>query len=143
MPNYNHCTFAGHLGRDPELRIVGETSVASFSLAVTDRFKGRDGETKEDTMWIDCECWGKQAELANQYLTKGSPVLVAGKLKLDQWEDKKDGTKRSRHRLWVDTLQFLWSKSRDGAERQPADTPRPTLQQRAEAAGGDDNQPPF
>ncbi len=116
MPfNLNHVQLAGHLTRDPQIRMLaGDRSVAAFSIAINRRWKTPEGEAKEDSTYIDCEAWGRQGELVGQYLTKGSPCYIEGRLKLDQWDDK-DGTKRSKLKVVVDTVQFLGrGKERDG-----------------------------
>lgn len=103
----NHVVLAGNLTRDPEVRLVGaERSVANFSLALHRRFKGPDGDLKEETTFVDCEAWGRTAEVVGQYLTKGSPVYCEGRLRLDSWQDK-EGQKRSRLKVVVDQVQFL------------------------------------
>ncbi len=113
--NLNHTTLAGNLTRDPELRSIGsERTVVQFTLANNRRYKSSDGETKEETLFLDCEAWGRTAELIGQYLTKGSGVVVEGRLKLDQWTDK-EGAKRSRVKLVAELVHFMDRKS-DAAE---------------------------
>lgn len=107
MANLNSITLAGNLTRDPELRTLPNGSaVANFGLAINRRWKGSDGETKEETTFIDIECWGRTGELASQYLRKGSSCLIQGRIKFETWDDK-DGGKRSRHKAVAETLQFL------------------------------------
>src|SRR5262245_25027236 len=96
--NVNSVTLAGHLTRDPEVRQVGEKSVANFSLAVNRRWKGQDGEMKDEVTFVDCEAWGRTGELVGQYLVKGSGCYLEGRLRLDSWQDK-DGQKRSRMKV--------------------------------------------
>jgi single-strand DNA-binding protein len=117
MLNLNSVTLAGHLTRDPEVRVVNaDRSVASFGIAINRRWKGQDGEFKEETTFVDCEAWGRTAEIIGQYLFKGSPAYLEGRLKLDSWEDKKDGQKRSKLKVVVDNIQFLGRpKGADGA----------------------------
>jgi single-strand DNA-binding protein len=105
--NLNTVMLAGHLTRDPQLRsLPQDKTVVSFSLAINRRFKGADGEIKEDSTFVDCEAWGRTAELVGQYLQKGSGCYVEGRLKLDAWEDK-EGAKRSRLKVVADSVQFL------------------------------------
>lgn len=107
MAFFNTVTLIGNLTRDPELKnLTGDRVVAQFGLAVNRRWRGSDGEPREEAMFIDIEAWGRIAELASQYLTKGSSCLVQGRLKLDTWEDK-DGAKRSRHRIVAEQIQFM------------------------------------
>lgn len=118
--NLNRVQLAGHLTRDPESRQIGpDRQVCNFGLAINRRFKGKDGEAKEDTVFLDCEAWGRTAELVSQYLTKGAPAYIEGALKLDQWEDK-DGQKRSKVKVVADSVQFLGKpKESDAAGARP------------------------
>jgi single-strand DNA-binding protein len=117
--NLNTVMLAGHLTRDPQLRsLANDRTVVSFSLAINRRFKGADGEVKEDSTFVDCEAWGRTAELVGQYLAKGSACYIEGRLKLDSWEDK-EGGKRSRLKVVADSVQFLGkpkAKSAEGGE---------------------------
>jgi single-strand DNA-binding protein len=107
MPSYNRVILAGHLTRDPETKsLANEKCVAKFSLACNRKFGDR-----EDVTFVDCEAWGKTAELAGKYLTKGRACLIEGRLKMDQWEDKQTGAKRSRLIVVADSIQFLGSAS--------------------------------
>ncbi|MBA3938624.1 MAG: single-stranded DNA-binding protein, partial [Planctomycetes bacterium] len=113
--NLNNVQLAGHLTRDPQVRVIAnDRTVASFSIAINRRWKTPEGEAKEDSTFVDCEAWGRQGELVGQYLAKGSPCYLEGRLRLDQWDDK-DGSKRSRLKVVVDTVQFLGrAKEREG-----------------------------
>jgi single-strand DNA-binding protein len=105
--NLNTVVLAGHLTRDPEMRpLAGEKVVANFGLAINRRYKSNDGEIKEESTFVDCEAWGRTAELIGQYLAKGSAAYVEGRLKLDAWQDK-EGQKRNRLKVVVDNVQFL------------------------------------
>jgi single-strand DNA-binding protein len=107
---YNKVILAGNLTRDVEVRYTpGGTAVGNTGLAVNRRFKSATGEQKEETMFIDITFFGRTAEIANQYLRKGSKVLVDGRLKLDQWTAQ-DGSKRSKHTVTVENLQMLGSR---------------------------------
>lgn len=108
MANINRVFLAGNLTRDPQVRfLANEKAVAEFGLAINRKFKAGDGSLKEETTFVDIEVWGRTAELCSQYLTKGRGCFVEGRLKLDTWEDKKDGSKRSKLRVVADNVQFL------------------------------------
>src|SRR5882757_2756048 len=108
--NLNHVTLAGNLTRDPELRQVGtDKAVVNFSLAVNRRWRNAAGEQVEEATFVDVEAWGRIGEVIGQYLKKGSPAYVEGRLKLDTWEDK-DGQKRSRLKIVAEQVQFLGTR---------------------------------
>ncbi|MBM4430694.1 MAG: single-stranded DNA-binding protein [Chloroflexi bacterium] len=109
MPLFvNNVQLAGNLTRDPEVRFfANERAVANFGLAINRRYKGSDGETKEEVTFITVTAWGRTAELVGQYLTKGRNCYIEGRLQLDQWEDKKTGEKRSALKVLADTVQFI------------------------------------
>ena len=115
MASLNKVMVIGNLGRDPEARMAGESKVVSFSIAVTERFKGRDGQSKETTEWVNIVVWNRLAEIAEQYLRKGSPVFVEGKLKTRSWEDQ-NGQKRYATEVVANSFQMLGRKgeSNDG-----------------------------
>jgi len=107
MADYNKVLLMGNLTRDIELRHTpSNMAVANFGLAVGRRYRSKDNELREETTFVDCEAWGKQAEIMSQYLTKGRPVFIEGRLKLDQWQDK-DGGNRSKLRVVVENFQFI------------------------------------
>ena len=115
MANYNRVILIGNLTRDPELRYLpSQMAVCEFGMAVNHRWKGQDGQPREEACFIDCNLFGKQAEVFKQYMAKGRPVMVEGRLKLDTWEGK-DGTKRSKHKVVVDNFQFLGQNQNQGA----------------------------
>ena len=140
--NYNRVTIAGNLTRDPEVRfLAGERAVAHFGLAINRRWKDKDGQAQEETLFVDCEAWGRTAELVGQYLTKGSGAFIEGRLKLDAWEDK-DGQKRSKIKVVADSVQFIGGKS-DGAAP-AAEAPRaPTRPAAVRGPAALDDEPPF
>jgi single-strand DNA-binding protein len=114
MAYLNKVFLIGNLTRDPELRVTPKgTAICQFGLAVNRQFKDESGATRDETTFIDIEAWGKQGELVSKYLTKGSPAMVEGRLKLDQWEDKTSGQKRSKLKVVLDNVQFL--STRGGA----------------------------
>lgn len=115
MAYLNKVFLIGNLTRDPELRVTPKgTAICQFGLAVNRQFKDESGQTRDETAFIDIEAWGKQGELVSKYLTKGSPAMVEGRLKLDQWEDKQSGQKRSKLKVVLENVQFL-SGGRGGA----------------------------
>ena len=108
--NLNRVMLAGNLTRDPEIRfLANEKAVGEFGLAVNRRYKDANGEVKEEVTFVDIEVWGRTAELVGQYLTKGKGAFVEGRLKLDSWEDKETGGKRSKLRVVADQVQFTGS----------------------------------
>lgn len=122
--NYNRVTLAGNLGRDPEVKFLpNDKACASFSLAINRKWKDAGGQPKEETTWVDVEAWGRTAELVGQFLTKGQPCFLDGRLRLDVWEDKKTGEKRSKLKVVADSVQFLGGK-RDG-QAAPTDDAAP------------------
>lgn len=121
----NKVELAGKLTRDIELRYVnGNTAVGNFGLATNRRYKGGDGEMKEEVTFVDCQVWGRTAETMAKYLSKGSPVFIDGRLKQDTWEDKKDGSKRSK--TYVVVEQFSFVGKREERPQNPADMARTT-----------------
>jgi single-strand DNA-binding protein len=112
--------LVGNLTRDPELRYIPSgTAVTDVGLAVNDRRKSANGEWVEETTFIDVTLWGRQAEVAGEYLGKGSPVLIEGRLKLDTWETN-DGQKRSKLKVVGERMQMLGAASgnKGGRSRQ-------------------------
>jgi single-strand DNA-binding protein len=103
----NVCVFKGNLTRDPEVRSVGDTKVASFSLAVNERPYKKDGELVKNVSFFDFDIWAGGAEVFEKYLHKGDPVLVRATAKQDTWEDKETGQKRSKVKFRVDDFEFL------------------------------------
>ena len=141
--NINRVLLAGNLGKDPEVRfLANEQVVANFSLAINRRWKGSDGEMKEETTWVDCSAFGKVAENVGKYLVKGSSCFVEGRLKLETWEDKNDGKKRSRMKVVAEAVQFLSYKDR--GEGKPVDGEDvPSGPATPAAAKPLDDEPPF
>jgi len=107
MASFNKVILLGNLTRDPQTTFLpSQTPVAEFGLATNRKWRGQDGQQREEVCFIDCRAYGKQAEVIQQYCTKGKPLLVEGHLVFDQWEGK-DGQKRSKHRVMVETFQLL------------------------------------
>src|SRR5688572_6030225 len=110
MANYNKVLLMGNLTRDPQLSYLpSNTPVVEVGLAVNRKFKKQDGEQGEEVLFIDCRAFGRTAEVINQYLKKGRPIFIEGRLQLDQWTDK-EGNKRSKHRVNIENFQFVDSK---------------------------------
>jgi single-strand DNA-binding protein len=114
MPaSFNRVVLLGNLTRDPELRYIPSgTAVSEIGLAVNDRVK-RDGQWVDEATFVDVTLWGRTAEVANEYLSKGSSVLIEGRLKLDQWENK-EGEKRSKLKVVCERMQMVGSKGEGG-----------------------------
>lgn len=139
--NINHFLVSGNLTRDVEVRSVGaDKAVASFTVANSSKYKTADGEQREETSFIDVEAWGKQGEVAAQYLAKGSPVIVEGRIKQDNWQDK-EGQKRSKLKLVADKVHLMprGEKRDDTAQRSAPAQARPV----APIGGGEIDPPPF
>jgi single-strand DNA-binding protein len=112
--SFNRVILVGNLTRDPELRYTpGGTAVTDVGLAVNDRRKNPNGEWVEETTFVDVTLWGRTAEVASEYLTKGSSALIEGRLKLDTWES--DGQKRSKLKVVGEKLQLLGGRGQGGA----------------------------
>jgi single-strand DNA-binding protein len=110
MASYNKVLLMGNLTRDPEMRYTpGGMALARLGLAVNRVFTDKNNQKREEVTFIDIDVWGRQAEIAQQYLSKGRPVFVEGRLKLDQWDDKQTGQKRSKLLVVADRIQFLGS----------------------------------
>jgi single-strand DNA-binding protein len=124
MANFNRVILAGNLTRDPELRYTPKgTAIASFGLAINRTWKSETGEMKEEVTFVDVDAFGRQAEVIGQYMKKGRPFLVEGRLKLNQWEDKNTHQKQSRLRVVLEGFSFIDSK---GPETPPGpETARP------------------
>jgi single-strand DNA-binding protein len=124
MASFNKVILAGNLTRDPEMRYTPTgIAIAKFTLAVSRTWKNEAGETKEEVAFIDVDAFGRQAEVIGQYLKKGNPFLVEGRLKLDQWEDKNTHQKQSKLKVHLESFSFLGSgRAETGV---PGEAPRP------------------
>ncbi len=145
--NLNRVMLAGNLTRDPEVRHIGTSQVANFGLAMNRRWTDKDGAKKEEVTFVDVECWGRTAELVAQYMTKGRPCYIDGRLKLDTWETR-DGQKRQSIKVVADSVQFLGQRPADGGATHDPDSP--VRMAAATMAGGaskpaaaDTDEPPF
>jgi single-strand DNA-binding protein len=107
MASYNRVILMGNLTRDPELRYLpSNTPVANFGMAMNRRYKNQQGEQQEEVTFVDCECFGRPAEVINQYMQKGRQLMVEGRLKLDQWQTQ-EGQNRSKLKVVVENFQFV------------------------------------
>jgi single-strand DNA-binding protein len=141
MGNMNRVFLMGNLTRNPELRKTpAGIAVSDLGLAVNERYRNKSGEVVESVCFADVVVWGRQAETCGQYLEKGSPVFVEGRLQLDQWKTDA-GEKRSRLRVRADRVQFLGRSHRDAAGVDPAERTASDGEQGQEtaAAGGNDS----
>jgi single-strand DNA-binding protein len=132
MASFNKVILIGNLTRDVELKYLPKgTAVCNLSLAVNRRWKTEAGEEKEDVYFAECKAFGKQAETLAQYVRKGNPLMIEGRLTREEWDDKKTGDKRSTTRIMIETFQFLKERSEGAAsaprqESAPA-APKPDL----------------
>lgn len=132
----------GNVCRDPEIRYTtGGTAIASISLAVNRKWKDANGETKEEVSFFDCTAFGKTAEVAGQYVRKGNPLLIDGRLKQETWEDRQTGQKRHKIVIIVESLVLCGSKREDGDA--PARQPATPAADAGEAPPVDDSDVPF
>ena len=107
MASFNKVILVGNLTRDPELRVTGTgLAICKIGLAVNRSYTSKDGESKDETTYVDVDAFGKQAEILGKYMQKGRPLMVEGRLKLDQWESS-DGQKRSKLGVVLESFQFL------------------------------------
>jgi single-strand DNA-binding protein len=155
MASFNKVILAGNLTRDPELRYTPKgTAVAAITLAVNRTWKSETGESKEEVSFVDVDVWGRQAEVIAQYMRKGRPLLVEGRLKQDTWEDKNTHQKQSKLKVVLESFSFIDS-NRSEAAGAPADAPRrpaggappspakPAESPEGEGPGADEDDVPF
>jgi single-strand DNA-binding protein len=123
MASYNRVILVGNLTRDPEIKYIPSgTPVCEVGLALNERYKNTSGEWVEDVTFVEVTLWARTAEVASEYLSKGSPVLIEGRLKLDTWENK-EGQKQSKLRVVCQRMQMLGGPSRDESEAPPMEPP--------------------
>jgi len=140
MASFNKVIVMGNLTRDPELKYIPSGSaVGNLSLAMNRKYKGNDGEMKEDVCFVNIVVWGKQAESCNEYLSKGSPLFVEGRLQSRSYETK-EGQKRNVLEIVADRVQFLGGKKKTGADEEAV--PEETAGTGSGAGEGEDK-PPF
>jgi single-strand DNA-binding protein len=155
MANFNKVILAGNLTRDPELRYLPKgTAVVKIGMAINRTWKSETGESKEEVTFVDVEAFGRQAETIAQYMRKGRPLLVEGRLKLDTWEDKTTQKKQSKLKVVLESFSFMDSKGADGgaggggggeAPRRPAPSaaPKPAESSEPEGMAPEDDDVPF
>jgi single-strand DNA-binding protein len=151
MASFNKVIIAGNLTRDPELRYTPKGSaVAEFTLAISHTWKTETGENKEEVSFIDIVAWGRQGEVIAQYMKKGRPFLVEGRLKQETWEDKETHKKRSKLKVVLESFSFIDSKGTDAgpasgeAPRRPAPTGKPAESpEGGEAPAAEEDDVPF
>ena len=146
MASFNKVILAGNLTRDPELRYTPKgTAVARITLAVNRTYTGEDGAKKEEVSFVDVDAWGRQAEVIAQYMKKGRPFLVEGRLKQDTWEDKNTHQKQSKLKVVLESFSFIDSNrgeggagggSSGGSPAPSRPTPSPTAPAEAPDADG-------
>ncbi len=150
MASFNRVVLLGNLTRDPECRFLPSgMAVCDIGLAVNDRRKSQTGEWVDETTFVDITLWGRTAEIASEYLSKGSPVLIEGRLKLDTWET--DGQKRSKLKVIGERMQLLGRGGEGGGSARnsaPAASNRnsaaaPTSYEDVAASGPPDDEIPF
>jgi single-strand DNA-binding protein len=125
MASFNKVILVGNLTRDPELRYTPKgTAIAKIGLAVNRVWTSESGEKKEEVTFVDVDVFGRTAENVGQYMRKGRPILIEGRLRLDQWDDKQTGQKKSKLGVVAETVQFLGSPTggatEGGAPARPA-----------------------
>jgi single-strand DNA-binding protein len=141
MASFNKVILAGNLTRDPELRYTPKgTAVARITLAVNRTYTAEGGEKKEEVSFVDVDVWGRQAEVISQYMKKGRPLLVEGRLKQDTWEDKNTKQKQSKLKVVLEGFSFLDSGRGEGGGAPPA--PRPAAAPAVTAPAEADAPPP-
>jgi single-strand DNA-binding protein len=135
MASFNKVILAGNLTRDPELRYTPKgTAIARIGMAINRTWKTETGETKEEVTFVDVDAFGRQAEVIAQYMRKGRPFLVEGRLKLDQWEDKNTHQKQSKLHVVLESFSFIDSRGGDGGGAAEPARPRPPAQASPAAA---------
>lgn len=140
--SFNKIILVGNLGRDPELRYTPQgTPVCSFTLATNERRRDKTGETQDQTTWFRVTLWGRQAETASQYLTKGRPVYVEGRLRVEEWTDR-DGRSRYTLEVHATDMQFIGGRGDEPAANPKGDAESPP-DVSAESGGIGDDDIPF
>jgi len=143
MANFNKVYLMGNLTRDPELRYTPKgTAIAKIGLAINRRWRTETGEDREEVTFVDVDAFGRQAETLAQYMKKGRPLFVEGRLKLDQWEDKTTHQKKSKMGVVLEGFQFIDSGGRPESTGAPAEGARPAQRPAAPAAPSTTPPPP-
>jgi single-strand DNA-binding protein len=128
MASFNQITLLGNATRDPQFRYLpNQTPVCDFGMACNRKFKTQGGEDREEVLFIDCTAFGRQAEIVNEYVTKGKQLLISGRLKYETWDDKNGGGKRSKHGIIVETMQLLGDPRANESEQQDEQPPQKAM----------------
>ena len=155
MASFNKVILLGNLTRDPEVRYTPKgTAVAELGMAVNRVYTAENGEKREETTFVDVTLWGRTAEIAGEYLKKGRPVFIEGRLQLDSWEDKTSGQKRSKLKVVGEGLQLLGARpgggsgstgggDEEGASAPPRSSSKSAPPPKAAPAEADDDEIPF
>jgi single-strand DNA-binding protein len=143
MASFNKVILMGNLTRDPELRYTPKgMAIAKIALAVNRRWTTETGEQREEVTYVDIDAFGKQAETLGQYMRKGGAILIEGRLKLDQWDDKQTGQKRQRLGVVCENFRFVGSAPRNEDGSPAAPRPRPAAPPAAAEGPSDGEVPP-
>jgi len=138
LASFNKVLLLGNVTRDIELRYLqNQTAVCDFSLAINNNFTAKDGTKREEVTFVDVTFFGRPAEIAAEYLRKGSPVHIEGRLKQDSWDDKTTGQKRTKLKVIGESLQLIGSKDRAASGSQPAAEPQSSAEDAAAGVGAD------
>ena len=122
MSSFNKILLMGNLTRDPQVKhLPSNVIVAEFGLAASRRYRSAAGEDRDETTFVDCSAFGRQAEVISQFCRKGKPIFVEGRLKFDSWEDKQTGNRRSKLTVVVENFQFVGSRDGASADSSGAD----------------------
>ena len=151
MASFNKVILLGNLTRDPEVRYTPKgTAVTELGMAVNRVYTAENGEKREEATFVDVTLWGRTAEIAGEYLKKGRPVFIEGRLQLDTWDDKQSGQKRSKLKVVGEGLQLIGSRpggaGGGGGDEEGAGAPRsskPAPPPKAAPSGPDDDEIPF
>jgi single-strand DNA-binding protein len=137
MASFNKIVIVGYLGKDPEIRYTPQgTAVCNFTIATTEKRKDRAGEGQDITTWFRVSVWGRQAEVANQYLSKGKQVYLEGRLRQEEYTDR-DGNKRTSLEVSATDIQFLGARGEEGGQSFSQGAPSQSAPRRS-GGGGED-----
>lgn len=146
MASFNKVILLGNLTRDPEVRYTPKgTAVTELGMAVNRVYTAENGEKREETTFVDVTLWGRTAEIAGEYLKKGRPVFIEGRLQLDTWDDKQSGQKRSKLKVVGEGLQLIGSRPGGGGsgDMESSNASRATKPAPPKASEADDDEIPF
>ena len=148
MASFNKVILLGNLTRDPEVRYTPKgTAVTELGMAVNRVYSAENGEKREETTFVDVTLWGRTAEIAGEYLKKGRPVLIEGRLQLDTWDDKQSGQKRSKLKVVGEALQLIGGRPGAGGgggdEEGGSRSSRPAPPPKSATSAPDDDEIPF